>query len=77
MGKKGVSLRMDTLQKLYTVVAENICIGPERKQPRQETPRLKLQVNDLVLVKNLESAVFEPRYLPNYRVTAIYRKEKD
>ena len=34
--RKRVSLRMDTLRKLYTVVAENICKARE-KQPRQGT----------------------------------------
>ena len=73
--EKGVSLRMDTLRKLYTVVAENIRTARE-KQPRQETTPLKIQVNDLVLVKDPESAVFEPRYMPNYRVTAIFGKNR-
>ena len=74
-GEKGVSLRMDTLRKLYTVVAENIRKARE-KQPRQETTSLKIQVNDLVLVKDPESAVFEPRYMPNYRVTAIFGRNR-
>ena len=74
-GEKGVSLRMDTLRKLYTVVAENIRKARE-KQPRQEATPPKIQVNDLVLVKDLESAVFEPRYMPNYRVTAIFGRNR-
>ena len=74
-GEKGVSLRMDTLRKLYTVVAENIHKARE-KQPRQETTLPKVQVNDLVLVKDPESAVFEPRYMPNYRVTAIFGRNR-
>ena len=74
-GKRGVSLRMDTLRKLYTVVAENIRKVRE-KHPRQETPHPKLEVNDLVLVKDPDSAVFEPRYMPNYRVTAIYGRNR-
>ena len=74
-GEKGVSLRMDTLRKLYTVVAENIRKARE-KQPRQGTTPLKVQVNDLVLVKDPESAVFEPRYMPNYRVTAIFGRNR-
>ena len=48
------------LQKLYTVTAQNIRKARE-SQPRQETPPMKLQVNDLVLVKDPEAAVFEPR----------------
>ena len=74
-GEKGVSLRMDTLRKLYTVVAENICKARE-KQPRQEATPPKIQVNDLVLVKDPESAVFEPKYMPNYRVTAIFGRNR-
>ena len=74
-GEKGVSLRMDTLRKLYTVVAENIRKAME-KQPRQGTTPPKMQVNDLVLVKDSESAVFEPRYMPNYRVTAIFGRNR-
>ena len=74
-GEKGVSLRMDTLRKLYTVVAENIRKARE-KQPRQGTTSPKVQVNNLVLVKDPESAVFEPRYMPNYRVTAIFGRNR-
>ena len=66
---------MDTLRKLYTVVAENIRKARE-KHHQQETPRPKLEVNDLVLVKDPDSAVFEPRYMPNYRVTAIYGRNR-
>ena len=66
---------MDTLRKLYTVVAENIRKARE-KQPRQGTTPPKVQVNDLVLVKDPESAVFEPRYMPNYRVTAIFGRNR-
>ena len=74
-GKKGVSLRMDTLRKLYTVAAENIRRARE-KHPRQDTAAPRFQVNDLVLVKDPDSAVFEPRYLPNYRIIAIHGKNR-
>ena len=41
--------------------------------PRPEERKLhSFKVNDLVLVKDPCSAVFEPRYQPNYRVTAIF-----
>ena len=39
--------------------------GPEERKPHS------FKVNDLVLVKDPCSAVFKPRYQPNYRVTAI------
>ena len=74
-GEKGVSLRMDRLRKLYTVAAENIRRARE-KHPWQETVEHKFQVNDLVLVKDPESAVFEPRYMPNYRIVAIHGKNR-
>ena len=74
-GEKGTGVNMDTLRKLYTVVAENIRRARE-KQPRQETPSPKLKVNDLVLVKDPESAAFDPKYMPNYRVTAIYGRNR-
>ena len=74
-GEKGTGVNMDTLRKLYTVVAENIRRARE-KQPRQETPSPKLKVNDLVLVKDPESAAFDPKYMPNYRVTAFYGRNR-
>ena len=74
-GEKGIGVNMNTLQKLYTVVAENIPKARE-KQPWQETPPPKLQVNDLVLVKDPQSAAFDPKYMPNYRVTAVYGRNR-
>ena len=74
-GEKGTGVNMDTLRKLYTVVAENIRRARE-KQPRQETPPPKLKVNDLVLVKDPESAAFDPKYMPNYRITAVYGRNR-
>ena len=74
-GEKGVSLRMDTLRKLYTVAAENIRRARE-KHPRQEAAVPRFQVNDLVLVKDPDSAAFEPRYMPNYRIVAIHGKNR-
>ena len=32
----------------------------------------KLKIGDLVLVRNINSGVFEPKYSPNYRIIAIY-----
>ena len=63
-------LRMDTLRKLYMVIAENIRRARE-KQPRQESSN-KLWVGDLVFVRDLDSGVFEPRYSPNYQIITIH-----
>ena len=74
-GEKGEGVNMNTLRKLYMVVAENIRRARE-KQPRQETQPTKLQVNNLVLVKDPESAAFDPKYMPNYRITAVYGRNR-
>ena len=74
-GEKGVSLRMDTLHKLYTVAAKNIRRARE-KHPRQEAAVPRFQVNDLVLVKVPDLAMCEPRYMPNYRIVAIHCKNR-
>ena len=71
-GDKGTFLKMDTLQRLYTVVAENIRKAREKVPKMEERKPHRFKVNDLVLVKYLCLAVFELRYQPNYRVTAIF-----
>ena len=62
---------MDTLRKLYTVVVQNIRKARE-KLPKKEDEPHNFKVNDMVLVKDPDAAVFEPRYQPNFRVTAIF-----
>ena len=42
------------------------------KLPKKEDEPHKFKVNDMVLVKDPDAAVFEPRYQPNFRVTAIF-----
>ena len=73
-GKKGNFLQMDSLRRLYAVVAENL--KKARKSTKEQTRELTVKINDLVLVKDPDSAVFEPRYQPNFRVTAIYGKNR-
>ena len=52
-------------------MAENIKKARDQQPQKIETP-LNLKVNDLVMVKDPDAAVFQPRYQPNYRVTAIF-----
>ena len=52
------------------VTAENIHRARE-KEPRKEVSS-KLQVGDLVFVRDPDSGVFEPHYSPNYRIIAIH-----
>ena len=70
-GERGSALKMDTLRRLYTVVVQNICKARE-KLPKKEDEPHSFKVNDMVLVKDPDAAVFEPRYQPNFRVTAIF-----
>ena len=62
---------MDTLRRLYTIVVQNIRKVREKLPKKEEEPH-KFKVNDMVLVKDPDAAVFEPRYQPNFRVTAIF-----
>ena len=62
---------MDRLRRLYTIVVQNIHKAREKLPKKEEEPH-NFKVNDMVLVKDLDAAVFEPRYQPNFRVTAIF-----
>ena len=70
-GERGSALKMDMLRRLYTVVVQNIRKAREKIPKKQDEPH-SFKVNDMVLVKDPDAAVFEPRYLPNFRVTAIF-----
>ena len=70
-GERGSALKMDTLRRLYTMVVQNIRKARE-KLPKKEDEPHNFKVNDMVLVKDPDAAVFEPRYQPNFRVTAIF-----
>ena len=62
-GEKGSSLKMDTLQKLYTIVMQNIRKAREMKLKKTEEQKPhSFKVNNLVLVKDPDSAVFKLRY---------------
>ena len=74
-GERGAALKMDTLRRLYTIVVQNIHKAREKVPTKEEEPH-KFKVNDMVLVKDPDAAVFEPRYQPNFRVTAIFGKNR-
>ena len=63
---------MDTLRRLYAIVVENIRKTRSRRPQQTKTKPHSFKVNDMVLVKDPDSAVFKPKYQPNYRVTAIF-----
>ena len=70
-GERGSALKMDTLRRLYMVVVQNIRKAREKIPKKQDEPH-SFKVNDMVLVKDPDAAVFKPRYQPNFRVTAIF-----
>ena len=63
---------MDTLRRLYTIVVDNIRKAREKKPKSTEAKPHTFKIKDMVLVKDPDSAVFQPRYQPNYRETAIF-----
>ena len=70
-GERGGALKMDTLRRLYTIVVQNIRKARE-KLPQKEDKLHNFKINDMVLVKDPDAAVFKPRYQPNFRVKAIF-----
>ena len=70
-GERGSTLKMDMLRRLYTVVVQNIHKAREKLPKKEEEPH-SFKINDMVLVKDPDAAVFEPRYQPNFRVTGIF-----
>ena len=71
-GDRGGHLKMDALQRMYVAAAQNVKWAREKQQGREEEATQKLKVNDLVLVKDPDSPVFHPKYLPNFRVKEIH-----
>ena len=69
--EKGGGLKMDTLRRLYAIVVENIRKAREQKPKDEGCKPHSFKVNNMVLVKDPDCAVFEPKYQPNYRVTVI------
>ena len=53
-GERGTALKMDTLRRLYTIVVNNI----RKKLPKKEEEPHRFKVNDMVLVKDPDAAVF-------------------
>ena len=72
-GERGGHLHLDALQCLYVVTAENLKRARKKASTETETNlQNDLKIGDLVLVRNVNSGVFEPKYSPNYRIIAIY-----
>ena len=74
-GERGSALKMDKLRRLYTVVIQNICKAREKITKNRDEPH-SFKVNDMVLVKDPDAAVFGPRYQPNFRVRAIFSNNR-
>ena len=71
-GEKGSVLKIDTLRRLYAVVIENIRKAGSKRSQQTETKPHSFKINDMVLVKDPDSAVFERKYQPNYWVMVIF-----
>ena len=72
-GERGGHLHLDALEWLYAVTAENIKRAREKENTETETNlQNDLKIGDLVLDRNVNSGIFEPKYSPNYRIIAIH-----
>ena len=72
-GERGGHLHLDMLQHLYAVTTESLKRATEKESTESNAASQdNLIIGDLVLVRNINSGVFEPKYSPNYRVIAIY-----
>ena len=66
-------LHLYALQCLYTVTAENLRRARQKEKTETEMSLMNdLKIGDPVLVRDINSGVFEPKYSPNYRIIAIY-----
>ena len=72
-GERGGHLHLDAFQRLYAVTAENFKKAREKENTETETNLGNApKIGDLVLVRNVNSGIFKPKYSPNYRIIAIY-----
>ena len=66
-------MKMDLLKKLYLLTAENMKRAREGQDPTEITEQKNsFKVNDMVLVRDVTSGAFNPRYMPNYRVVETH-----
>ena len=63
---------MDLLRKLYLLTAENVKRAREGQDPTEKKQENSFKVNDLVLVRDVNSGAFAPRYMSNYRVVEVH-----
>ena len=64
---------MDLLRKLYLLTAENVNQAREGRDPAESTNQKdNFKINDLVLVRDVTSGAFAPRYSSNYRIVVIH-----
>ena len=72
-GERGGHLHLDALQHLYTVTGENLRRARQKENTETEMSlQNDLKMGDLVLVRDINAGIFEPKYSPNYRIIAIY-----
>ena len=71
-GDREGQLKMDLLKKLYLLTAENVKRAREGRDPAEIKQESNFKVNDLVLVRDVTSGAFAPRYMPNYRIVEFH-----
>ena len=54
------------------VTVENLKKARNKEEKGENEKNRKLQIGDLVLVKDVNSGVFHPKYSLNFRIVALY-----
>ena len=71
-GERGTGIKNVYVKKIVHDSGKQHPQGQRENYQRKKRNRTSFKVNDMVLVKDPDAAVFEPRYQPNFRVTAIF-----
>ena len=71
MGNNINIISLETMKKLYEIVATSLKLAREKEDPQEQPPPSKLQPGDTVLIQNHTKGPFEPKYIGDYRVVSL------
>ena len=64
-------LSLESLKKMYQLVAENLKLARERRDPKLNDPHHNLVPGDSIMIKTHTGKPLEPIYKGNYRIVSI------
>ena len=71
MGNEENILSLETLQRIYFMVAENLKLARERQNKQQQPHPIKLKTEDMVMIKTHADGQFQPIYKGYYRIVSF------